>query len=106
MPFLVSALGTIVFGRRLGCVAQPGKSSEMEKFVYYVQKIFGESAKMSLFSPHLAAKLRLPVWRRFEEAADNALSIGKNKEFFKYCLKRNENKSFMRLIILLLFSSN
>lgn len=78
-----------MFGRRLGCVAQPGKSSEMEKFVYYVQKIFGESAKMSLFSPHLAAKLRLPVWRRFEEAADNALSIGKNKKFLKYSLNSN-----------------
>lgn len=66
-----------MFGRRLGCVALPGQTSEMEKFVHYVQKIFGESAKMSLFSPELAAKLRLPVWRRFEEAADKALKIGK-----------------------------
>lgn len=73
----IETLGTIVFGRRLGCVAQPGHSSEMEKFVYYVQKIFGESAKMSLFSPKLAAKLRLPVWKRFEEAADNALTIAR-----------------------------
>lgn len=71
----------MVFGRRLGCVMPAEYESQMHEFVYHVQQIFKESATMAIVPPALASTLRLPVWRRFEKAADRALEMGKTLYF-------------------------
>lgn len=72
----VSALGAMIFGRRLGCVSSNNDSANIHEFVHCVQQIFSESAKMAMVSPKLACALRLPMWRRFENAAGRALDLG------------------------------
>ncbi|KFM70608.1 Cytochrome P450 315a1, mitochondrial, partial [Stegodyphus mimosarum] len=73
----IETLGTMVFGRRLGCVLPPQYKNQMHEFVYYVQQIFTESAKLSVIPPKLASTLKLPVWRRFVNAADHALQMAR-----------------------------
>ncbi|XP_054710091.1 cytochrome P450 315a1, mitochondrial-like [Uloborus diversus] len=74
----IETLGTMVFGRRLGCVLQPSEGDHtMHKFVDYVQQIFVESSKLSIIPPKLAVSMNLPVWQRFVYAADNALSLAR-----------------------------
>lgn len=94
----------MIFGRRLGCVptetqtqSQTGSraasasasdnmtsASNLHDFVHCVQQIFIESAKMTMIPAKWAHYLNLPVWRRFEDAADKALSLGK---FYLYKYK-------------------
>lgn len=75
----------MIFGRRMGCYASKNSTTnssvrmapeEIQKFVNYVQEIFVESAKMSVFPPRLAKKFNLPVWSRFVKAVGSALEIG------------------------------
>ena len=72
----------MIFGRRLGCVAigdnQTNETpfSNIHEFVHCVQQIFVESANMQLIPPKLAHKLNLPVWKRFVNAAGQALTLG------------------------------
>lgn len=89
-------MGTVIFGRRLGCIpeyfklmktpkadqkADLGKhikiSKMQEEFNSAVRQIFIETGNLQLFSAKLAQKLNLPAWRRFVEANDKALEIGK-----------------------------
>ncbi|OQR70920.1 cytochrome P450-like [Tropilaelaps mercedesae] len=81
----IESLGAMIFGRRLGCVPtrRAGDGAElslradaMHEFVNCVQQIFAESAKMAMISPKLASSLRLPMWKRFEKAAERALELG------------------------------
>ncbi|KAG8200196.1 hypothetical protein JTE90_024978 [Oedothorax gibbosus] len=74
----IETLGQMVFGRRLGCVMPAEYESQMHEFVYQVQQIFKESATMAIVPPTLASSLRLPVWRRFERAADRALEMARS----------------------------
>lgn len=78
-----TALGAMIFGRRLGCVTPAESSADasvqpesIHEFVNCVQQIFAESAKMAMVSPKLASALRLPMWKRFENAAGRALDLG------------------------------
>ena len=75
-----TALGTMIFGRRLGCVSSSQDKTnlpDIHQFVSCVQQIFVESANMTLIPPKVAHYLKLPVWKRFEEAAGKALDLGK-----------------------------
>ncbi|XP_065309170.1 cytochrome P450 315a1, mitochondrial [Dermacentor albipictus] len=74
----IESLGAMIFGRRLGCIAQTSSMDNVHEFVHCVQQIFNESAKMSMFSPRLAYRLRLPVWRRFVRAAGRALELARD----------------------------
>lgn len=67
----------MIFGRRLGCITPQPSSAlpDIHEFVNCVQRIFVESANMQLIPPKLAHSFRLPVWRRFESAANNALDL-------------------------------
>lgn len=71
------ALGTMIFGRRLGCITPQPSSAlpDIHEFVNCVQRIFIESSNMQLIPPKLAHYFRLPVWRRFEDAASKALDL-------------------------------
>ncbi|UYV61258.1 CYP315A1, partial [Cordylochernes scorpioides] len=69
----VESLGMLIFGRRLGCV----RGASMNEFVQCVQKIFVESAKMTIIPPKMAYTLGLPVWFRFMKAADRALELAR-----------------------------
>lgn len=71
----IESLGSMIFGRRLGCIAQTSSMDNVHEFVYCVQQIFNESANMSMISPRVAYRLRLPVWRRFVKAAGRALEL-------------------------------
>ncbi|KAH9419721.1 hypothetical protein DERP_001551 [Dermatophagoides pteronyssinus] len=73
----IESLGTMIFGRRLGCITPQPSSAlpDIHEFVNCVQRIFVESANMQLIPPKLAHSFRLPVWRRFESAANNALDL-------------------------------
>ncbi|GFV51451.1 cytochrome P450 315a1, mitochondrial [Trichonephila clavipes] len=73
----IETLGTMVFGRRLGCVMPAESESQLHEFVHQVQQIFKESATMAIIPPKLASTFRLPVWRRFESAADTALEMAR-----------------------------
>ncbi|XP_015909978.1 cytochrome P450 10 [Parasteatoda tepidariorum] len=73
----MESLGSMLFGRRLGCVTPAAETSNMHEFVHHVQQIFTESANMSLISPKLASKWNLPVWRRFVNAADQAIAMSR-----------------------------
>lgn len=82
---LLSALGTMIFGRRLGCVPELNPSSgseasvrDIHEFVQCMRQLFEESSKMTVIPAKLAYKLNLPVWQRFVNAAETALSLGKN----------------------------
>ncbi|KAI1293694.1 Mitochondrial cytochrome P450 -like protein [Halotydeus destructor] len=81
----IESLGAMIFGRRLGCLpsGQDGEPSmqsahKMHEFVECVQKIFTESAKLTMIPPKLAKALNLPVWRRFETAASQALELARS----------------------------
>lgn len=52
-------------------------SKMQEDFNSAVRDIFIETGNMQLFPAKLAHKLNLPVWRRFVEANNKALEIGK-----------------------------
>ena len=52
-------------------------SKMQEEFNESVRRIFLETGKLQLFPAKIAHKLNLPVWRRFVEANDKALEIGK-----------------------------
>lgn len=72
-----SALGAMIFGSRLGCVSlEQSYMDRIHEFVHCIQQLFVESSKMTMIPAQLAFKLKLPVWRRFEKAADRALSLG------------------------------
>lgn len=71
----IESLGAMIFGRRLGCIAQTCTMDNVHEFVYCVQQIFKESANMSMISPRVAYRLGLPVWRRFVNAAGRALEL-------------------------------
>ncbi|GFS55686.1 cytochrome P450 315a1, mitochondrial [Nephila pilipes] len=73
----IETLGTMVFGRRLGCVMPAESESQLHEFVYQVQQIFKESATMAIVPPRFASTFKLPVWRRFESAADTALDMAR-----------------------------
>lgn len=73
-----TALGTMIFGRRLGCVSSSQDKTnlpDIHEFVHCVQQIFVQSANMTLIPPKMAHYLNLPVWKRFEEAASKALQL-------------------------------
>lgn len=67
----------MIFGRRLGCISSSDKSNlpDIHEFVHCVQQIFVQSANMTLIPPKMAHYLKLPVWKRFEEAAGKALDL-------------------------------
>ncbi|XP_046915997.2 cytochrome P450 315a1, mitochondrial [Dermatophagoides farinae] len=73
----IESLGTMIFGRRLGCITPQPSSAlpDIHEFVNCVQRIFIESSNMQLIPPKLAHYFRLPVWRRFEDAASKALDL-------------------------------
>nr|QFU80946.1 cyp315a1 [Eotetranychus kankitus] len=80
----IESLGTMIFGRRLGCVETSDelkcKTNKIEKvhlFVQCVQQLFVESAKMTLLPARLAQRFNLPVWQRFMEAAGQALTMAR-----------------------------
>lgn len=76
--YLFTALGTMIFGRRLGCVSSSQDKTnlpDIHEFVHCVQQIFVQSANMTLIPPKVAHYLNLPVWKRFEEAASKALDL-------------------------------
>ncbi|XP_076335674.1 cytochrome P450 315a1, mitochondrial-like [Tachypleus tridentatus] len=73
----IDSLGTMIFGRRLGCVTSDSKIGNIHEFVHCVQQIFTESAHMTMIPPRFACWLKLPVWRRFVQAADRALGLAK-----------------------------
>lgn len=52
-------------------------SKMQEDFNSAVRQIFIETGNMQLFPAKLAHKFNLPVWRRFVEANNKALEIGK-----------------------------
>lgn len=69
----------MIFGRRMGCVSSSEAKSnlpDIHEFVHCVQQIFVHTAKMQVISPKLAYNLKLPTWKRFEEAAGKALQLG------------------------------
>ena len=72
------ALGTTIFNRRLGCFDSQNneKFPGIQEFVDCVQQIFAESATLQLVPPKLAYSLKLPVWKRFETAAQKSLDFG------------------------------
>lgn len=81
------ALGTMIFGRRLGCVSPLNPSTDstessdvrdIHEFVHCMRQLFEESSKMTVIPAKLAYRLNLPVWQRFVTAAETALSLGKN----------------------------
>ncbi|CAG2166477.1 unnamed protein product, partial [Oppiella nova] len=94
----MTALGTMIFGRRLGCVAMDVRAhgtggsdgsggcaddnhrpmANIHEFVHCVQQIFVESANMQLIPPKLANRLNLPVWQRFVGAAGKALTLARS----------------------------
>lgn len=57
----------------------------------HLQGLFESSAKLTLFPPSLASKLKLDVWRRFEESAMNALQIA--NQLTETCLDRLKENS-------------
>ncbi|XP_017490487.1 PREDICTED: cytochrome P450 315a1, mitochondrial-like, partial [Rhagoletis zephyria] len=74
----IESLGTMIFGRRLGCVSSSQDKTnlpDIHEFVHCVQQIFVQSANMTLIPPKVAHYLNLPVWKRFEEAASKALDL-------------------------------
>ena len=76
----------MIFGRRLGCVSSSQDKSnlpDIHEFVNCVQQIFVQSANMQLIPPKMAHYLKLPVWKRFEEAAGKALELGKQQVNYK-----------------------
>lgn len=82
---LFPALGTMIFGRRLGCVPNQAtlssgqeSRSTIHEFVHCMRQLFEESSRMTVIPAKLAYKLNLPVWQRFMKAAETALSLGKS----------------------------
>ena len=72
-----TALGAMIFGSRLGCVSlEDSYADRIHEFVHCIQQLFVESSKMTMIPAKLAFNLKLPVWRRFEKAAERALSLG------------------------------
>ncbi|RWS16315.1 cytochrome P450 315a1-like protein [Dinothrombium tinctorium] len=78
----IESLGAMIFGRRLGCIPSAHVlSSEFERlheFVACVQQIFVESAKMTLIPAKYAYKFNLPMWKRFERAANGAITLARS----------------------------
>ncbi|XP_076344520.1 cytochrome P450 315a1, mitochondrial-like isoform X2 [Tachypleus tridentatus] len=74
----IDCLGTMISGRRLGCVMPTCKGENIHDLVHCVQQIFIESAQMTMISPRVAYQLKLPVWRRFMKAADRALELARS----------------------------
>lgn len=67
----------MIFGTRLGCVSlEQSYVDRIHEFVHCIQQLFVESSKMTMIPAQLAFKLKLPVWRRFEKAAERALTLG------------------------------
>ncbi|OTF83333.1 cytochrome P450-like protein [Euroglyphus maynei] len=100
----IESLGTMIFGRRLGCITPQPSSAlpDIHEFVNCVQRIFIESSNMQLIPPKLANYFRLPVWRRFEQAASQALDLAfqyvdenarqiKNESINNDCNQSNKN---------------
>lgn len=77
--FVMTALGTMIFGRRLGCVVKEGtsKAETIHEFVQCIRQLFVESSKMIVLPARVAASLESPVWKRFCAAAERALTLGK-----------------------------
>ncbi|RWS29023.1 cytochrome P450 315a1-like protein [Leptotrombidium deliense] len=77
----IESLGSMIFGRRLGCVPNKHVACQqlrhINEFVACVQQIFVESASMTLIPARYAYKLNLPVWKRFEKAADGAIELAR-----------------------------
>ncbi|XP_013794786.1 cytochrome P450 315a1, mitochondrial-like [Limulus polyphemus] len=74
----IDSLGTMIFGRRLGCVMSDSRIDNVHEFVHCVQQIFIESAQMTMVPPRVAYLLKLPVWQRFIRAADRALELARS----------------------------
>lgn len=76
------ALGTMIFGRRLGCVVKEGtsKAETIHEFVQCIRQLFVESSKMIVLPARVASSLQSPVWKRFCTAAERALTLGKAKK--------------------------
>jgi hypothetical protein len=50
----------------------------VDHFASVVHLIFEESARLSLIPATLAAFLKIPAWKNFVSAIDEAISLGKN----------------------------
>ncbi|KAH9376664.1 hypothetical protein HPB48_005875 [Haemaphysalis longicornis] len=102
----IESLGSMIFGRRLGCIAQTSSMDNVHEFVYCVQQIFNESANMSMISPRVAYRLRLPVWRRFVKAAGRALELGKQEIGVHGSAVSNLTQQPISILSQLLFNEN
>lgn len=56
----------------------------------HLQRLFENSARLTLFPPSLAAKLRLNVWKGFEKSAFEALQTA--NDLTESCLERLTKK--------------
>lgn len=50
----------------------------VDRFASVVHLIFEESAHLSLIPAAMAAFLKIPAWKNFVSAIDEAISLGKN----------------------------
>lgn len=74
----IEAIGSMMFGRRMGCISRGGDQTQhvdVQEFVKCVQQIFVQTCDMQLIPPKLAYALRLPIWKRFEYAVDRSLEL-------------------------------
>ena len=61
------------FGKEIGL--DQSNVSGVPEMVGHLQTQFACSGRMTLLPPELAARLRLPVWRRFEASAHASLQL-------------------------------
>lgn len=75
----------MAFGRTIG-LDREIVDQHVPGMVHHLRSLFESSAKLTLFPPSLALRLKLNVWRRFEESAMNALQTA--NQLTETCLKR------------------
>lgn len=63
---------------------QPRIEDMVEHFTSFIHLIFQESARLSLIPATVAAFLKIPAWRNFVSAVDEALAVGENFSSFTY----------------------
>lgn len=77
----IECTGYMLFGSRMGCIqpkvgARIGESDvRADELVANVSNMFSQTSKFQLIPVKLAHKLRLRVWKRFQESSTNMLRI-------------------------------
>lgn len=91
----IETMGFMLFGSRMGCIPMrpglPGDSKATE-LVYNVANMFFETSKFQILPVHLAYKLNLSSWKKFEAASTSMIRIA-NDYATDYIAKAKSSKT-------------